>query len=260
MLLVQIFIIIYLNTSSFLNLYINESGIHSWSIWPPWFFFTCLFGDCCYFFFTWLSVISICPQRFSHGYLHRDLCSVLGVSLTGISTVISTLSSAIPSRVSPQWSLLFPHVSFTVISHRLNLISAICLFMDWTCSLRFLYLQAHLATRIFAILFHGWSLQFLFYGHLSMIAYRPIFSLLFTQRDFSRAYLYDLLIFWAASRALLFGEWDHLVRDHGEDSTQCWVTILLNGRYLVWDHDINPDLPWVDSTLCWVDIWSGTTM
>ena len=48
-----------------------------------------------------------------------------------------------------------------------------------------------------------------------------------------------LLIFWAASRALLFGEWDHLVRDHSEDSTQCWVTILLNGRHLVRDHDVD---------------------
>ena len=152
----------------------------------------CLSSDCCYFFFTWLSVISVFPQRFSHGYLHYDLCFVLSVSLTGISTVISALSSAIPSRVSPQWSLLFPHVSFTMISHRLNLISAICLFMDWTCSLRFLYLQAHLATGISAILFHGWSLQFLFYGHLSLIAYEPIFSMLFIQRDFSWAYLYDL--------------------------------------------------------------------
>ena len=27
---------------------------------------------------------------------------------------------------------------------------------------------------------------------------------------------------------------------------------MLNGRYLVWDHDIDPILPWVDSTQCWV--------
>ena len=167
----------------------------------------CLSSDCCYFFFTWLSAISVCPQRFSHGYLHYDLCFDLNVSLTGISTVISALSSTIPSRVSPQWSLLFPHVSFTMISHRLNLISAICLFMDWTCSLRFLYLWAHLAMGVSTILFHGWSLQFLFYGHLSLIDYGlillsaiyPMWFLMglplwFTQRDFSRAYLCDLLI------------------------------------------------------------------
>ena len=28
----------------------------------------------------------------------------------------------------------------------------------------------------------------------------------------------------------------------------------MNGRYLVWDHDIDPTLPWVDSTHCWVTI------
>ena len=60
--------------------------------------------------------------------------------------------------------------------------------------------------------------------------------------------------FLVASRAIHFGEWGHLVRDHDVDSTQCWVTVLLNGRYLVLDHDMDPALPWGNSTLCWVTI------
>ena len=42
---------------------------------------------------------------------------------------------------------------------------------------------------------------------------------------------------WEALRAIILGEWRHLVRDQGVESTQSWVTILLNG-----------------------DIWSKTTV
>ena len=101
---------------------------------------------------TFLSRLSplwslLCPQRFSHGYLHRDLCSILSNSFTGFSTVIS----ALPSRfLHDDFSQVELNLCYLFI-HGLNLLSAISLFTGPSCYAYLCDLVSLMVSAIFVL-------------------------------------------------------------------------------------------------------------